>query len=177
MPDTRRLSKTLAYYLRHAPHELGLQLAPGGWVEVSQLLAALHRRGHRCSQSDLEEVVALSDKQRFALQDGKIRANQGHSTPVDLQLKPETPPDVLYHGTTRRSLPSILREGLNKGRRHHVHLSLNIDTARQVGQRHGPVVLLRIDAAAMAERGLLFYRSQNNVWLTDRVAAEFISQL
>lgn len=165
----------MSYYLRHAPHELGLSLLPGGWVSLDQLLAGLHAQGYACSRADLERVVADSDKQRFALDGDRIRANQGHSTFVDLELQPAIPPDRLFHGTPSRFLTSILEKGLNKGKRHHVHLSQDIETARQVGQRRGSVVILHVDSAAMQAHGMVFYRSANGVWLCDFVPPEFLS--
>ena len=173
----KELSKTLSYYLRHAPHELGLCLQPGGWVEVDELLAGLQKQGMACSREELARVVASSDKQRFALEGSRIRANQGHSVSVDLELTPEVPPDLLYHGTTERFVDSILREGLKKGERHHVHLSLDVETARRVGLRRGPPVLLVVDSAAMHRHGCLFYRSANSVWLSDAVPPEYLRLL
>ena len=113
-----RLSKYLAKYLRHAPHELGLTLQPGGWVPVDDLLAAARRHGFPISYDDLAECVETNDKQRFAFDvSGElIRANQGHSAPVDLQLDDREPPETLYHGTVERFLASILKEGLIRGK-------------------------------------------------------------
>jgi putative RNA 2'-phosphotransferase len=173
----KQLSKAISYYLRHAPHELGLQLQPGGWVEVADFLAGLQARGYVCSPDDLAQLVAASDKQRFSLEGQRIRANQGHSVAVDLQLLPESPPALLYHGTTARFLASILAQGLQRGKRHHVHLSQDPDTARQVGRRHGPLILLEVDAATMSEQGLIFYRSANHVWLTDWVPPGCLREL
>lgn len=168
--DDQQLSKTLSYYLRHAPHEIGLQLQPGGWVEQSQLLEAL-----QLTPEDLLRVTRNSDKQRFAIEGTRIRANQGHSTKVDLELQPQVPPALLYHGTPQTSLASILREGLHKGKRHHVHLSPDPKTAEQVGQRRGQPVLLSINAAEMHRQGHCFYCSQNGVWLTDCVPPQFVA--
>lgn len=127
------------------------------------------------SQDELEEVVANSDKQRFALDatGSKIRANQGHSVPVELQLLPQVPPPILYHGTSTRSIVVILEQGLLKMRCHHVHLSSDVETAHRVGKRHGSPVVLRVDAASMYQAGYVFYCSDNGVWLTDRVPPRF----
>lgn len=173
--DDRRLSKALSYYLRHAPHELGLQLQPGGWVEQRDLLAGLHSKNIPASLEDLQRVTRASDKQRFALEGSRMRANQGHSAEVDLELQPQVPPALLYHGTPRTSLASILKEGLHKGKRHHVHLSPDLGTAAQVGQRRGQPVILRIDAQAMHQQGHLFYCSENGVWLTESVPPQFVT--
>lgn len=172
--DDKKLSKALSYYLRHAPQELGLQLQAGGWVEVGELLDALAQKKIYASLEDLQRVTRNSDKQRFALEGTRMRANQGHSVPVDLELQPQTPPAILYHGTPRASLESILEQGLLKGQRHHVHLSPDPKTAVQVGQRRGQAVILTILAEAMHAQGFLFYRAENGVWLTDMVPPQFL---
>ncbi|MFN8609683.1 MAG: RNA 2'-phosphotransferase [Vulcanimicrobiota bacterium] len=174
--DDKALSKALSYYLRHAPAELGLSLQAGGWVEVTELLRALEGKKIRASLEDLHRVTRASDKQRFALEGTRMRANQGHSVPVDLELKPQTPPAILFHGTPRASLESIRRQGLLKGKRHHVHLSPDPRTAAQVGQRRGQPVILTVLAEVMHGQGHLFYRSQNGVWLTDTVPPQFLQE-
>lgn len=175
--DRVRLSKLLSYHLRHDPGGLGLTLEPGGWAPVEAVLAGCARKGVRVGVAELREVVASSDKQRFALDpDGtKIRANQGHSVDVDLQLRPTEPPAILYHGTGERAVAAILREGLRKQQRHHVHLSSDVDTARKVGARHGRPAVLRVDAAAMRAEGVQFFRADNGVWLVDHVPPRYLS--
>lgn len=179
MNETRlvRVSKFLSKHLRHDPEGLGLTLAPGGWVGVDDLLAACARSGFGLSRAELEEVVAQNSKQRFSFDAAgtRLRANQGHSVEVDLQLQPAAPPAVLYHGTGHQTADLIGRIGLDKRRRHHVHLSADVETARAVGARHGRPVLFAVDAAAMAGAGYLFFRSDNSVWLTDAVPPEFLS--
>jgi putative RNA 2'-phosphotransferase len=174
--ELTRISKFLSKHLRHEPESLGLELAPGGWVEVDKLLAACASKRVALSRSQLEEVVATSDKKRFAFDDtgARIRANQGHSVEVDLQLDPQTPPDILFHGTAKHTIASILNDGLQRMSRLHVHLSLDVATARKVGARHGQPVILEIDAAAMHAAGHVFYRSANGVWLVDEVPAAFL---
>ncbi|MDV6375768.1 RNA 2'-phosphotransferase [Deinococcus arenicola] len=172
--NEKQLSHQLSYLLRHAPHEAGLTLQPGGWVPLEPLLAHLN-----VTREQIERVVAASDKQRFALAvDGlnghQIRANQGHSVPVDLELTPQTPPAVLYHGTFPAALDAIRREGLRAMNRHHVHLSPDVETARRVGARRGPAVVLTVRADRMHVAGWLFYCSENGVWLVDSVAIEFL---
>ncbi len=178
MDDARliKISKYLSKHLRHDPAGLGLTLAPGGWVPVADLLAACARRRFSVTQVELEEVVAQNSKQRFSFDATRtlIRANQGHSVEVDLQLEPASPPDLLYHGTGHHTADIIGRMGLDKMRRHHVHLSADLETARAVGARHGRPVIFMVDAAAMAQAGHLFYRSENGVWLTDVVPPEFL---
>ena len=170
------ISKFLSKHLRHEPEALGLTLAEGGWVEVALLLDACGKHGFPITRDQLEEVVRTSDKKRFAFDDAgtRIRANQGHSTPVDLQLAPVEPPPVLYHGTADKNATVILAFGLLKMKRHHVHLSHDVQTALKVGQRHGTPVVFAVDAATMHAKGHLFYCSVNGVWLTDRVPAEFL---
>jgi putative RNA 2'-phosphotransferase len=174
-----KLSKYLSYHLRHAPQELGLSLEPGGWVRVSDLLTAASKDKYTITRSELETIVATSDKKRFSFDPTgeKIRANQGHSVEVDLKLEPMGPPAVLYHGTPEQFASTILGEGLQKMARHHVHLSADVQTAQKVGQRRGKAVILQVDAAAMDAAGLLFYRSENGVWLTDFVAPQYLSRL
>jgi putative RNA 2'-phosphotransferase len=169
-------SKWLSKHLRHQPERIGLTLEPGGWVKVSDLLAAAKRFNMGLSQSQLEEVVAGNDKQRFAFDETgtKIRANQGHSVEVDLELEPETPPPFLFHGTGAQNRELLLREGLKKMRRHHVHLSADLGTAIKVGSRHGKPLVFTVDAALMSAEGHIFYRSANGVWLTDEVPPSYL---
>jgi putative RNA 2'-phosphotransferase len=173
------VSKFLAKHLRHAPEALGLTLRPGGWVPVDDLLAASRRAGFAISYDELVECVETNDKKRFSFDDtGElIRANQGHSAEVDLQLAEAEPPAVLYHGTVERFLTSILAGGLNRGRRHHVHLSADTETARRVGARRGEPVVLRVDARGMRAEGYKFFVSANGVWLTDAVPAAFLTRI
>ena len=179
MPDSTdaRASKRLSYVLRHAPHSVGLTLDPHGWVAVTDLLDALAAHGLTLTGLDVARLVAESDKQRFELDEttDRIRARQGHSVPVDLDLPPATPPATLFHGTPARNVPSILTSGLHRGTRHHVHLSPDITTATAVGARRGDPVILVIDAAGMSAAGHLFYVTSNGVWLTEHVPPRFIT--
>jgi putative RNA 2'-phosphotransferase len=170
------ISKYMAKYLRHAPEELGLSLQPGGWVPVDDLLDAARRHGFAIDYDELIECVETSDKKRFSFDDtGElIRANQGHSVEVDLQLEESVPPELLYHGTVARFLPSIHETGLIRGNRHHVHLSKDVETARKVGARRGQPVILKVDAGRMHRDGHKFYVSANGVWLTDSVPPEHL---
>jgi putative RNA 2'-phosphotransferase len=175
----KRISKRLSLHLRHEPETLGLSLEPGGWVEVDDLIKGFSKAHFNITREQLETVVQENDKQRFSFDDTglKIRANQGHSTEVDLQLEPQTPPDVLYHGTATDVLETILHNGLKRMARHHVHLSTDKEMMLKVGQRHGKPVLLKVKAKEMQEAGYKFYLSANGVWLTDEVPAEFLERV
>jgi putative RNA 2'-phosphotransferase len=179
MDKTRqtKISKYLSKHLRHTPERLGLTLATGGWVNVDDLLSACALHQFPVTRAELEEVVDTSDKQRFSLDESKtrIRANQGHSVDIDLELQPQTPPDVLYHGTGEQSVPAILQSGLLKMSRHHVHLSKDAETARKVGMRHGHPTILAIAASDMHQVGCIFYCSENGVWLVDSVPPQYLS--
>jgi putative RNA 2'-phosphotransferase len=171
-----RASKFLSLVLRHDPGRIGIVLDDAGWTDVAALLAACARHGVPLTRAQLAEVVATSDKQRFALSpDGeRIRANQGHSVEVDLQLAPAEPPATLFHGTVESALASIRAQGLVRGQRHHVHLSSDIATATRVGGRRGKPIVLTIRAGEMAAAGHVFYCSANGVWLVDHVPPAFI---
>jgi putative RNA 2'-phosphotransferase len=175
--DLIRVSKFLSLVLRHQPEKIGITLDSAGWVGVGELLDGLAKNDLDLTEVQLREVVASSDKKRFALsEDGlRIRASQGHSVEVELGYEPAAPPDLLYHGTVDRFLPSIREIGLIKGKRHHVHLSRDTETATKVGDRRGTAVILTIDAAAMMREGLVFFVSANGVWLTEAVPARFIA--
>jgi putative RNA 2'-phosphotransferase len=171
-------SKFLSLVLRHQPELIGLALSSGGWVSVDALIDAAARHGNPLSRELLDEVVFSNDKQRFAFSDDglSIRANQGHSVSVDLELQPKTPPAVLFHGTATRFLSIILEQGLRPMQRHHVHLSANLEVALRVGGRHGKPIVLTVAAEAMNRDGLLFYQAANGVWLTDEVAPRYLRQ-
>lgn len=173
-----QISKYLSKHLRHQPERIGIKLAPGGWVAVEELLDACQKHSFPINRIELNEVVANNDKQRFSFDSTStlIRANQGHSVEIDLQLEPTIPPDVLYHGTGQGSVNAILQQGLRKMSRHHVHLSTDVTTAKKVGARHGVSVVFQIDAVAMHEQSYTFYCSENGVWLVDHVPPEYLQQ-
>ena len=170
-------SRLLSYILRHHPEQYGLRLDSEGWVNVSLLLEALDARGEGMSLHELREVVETNDKRRFAFSADRelIRAVQGHSVSVDLEWPVERPPDRLYHGTVERFLPSIWKNGLLPMKRHHVHLSANYDTARQVGGRRGKPVVLRIDSLGLHQGGRVFRLSENGVWLVDEIPPDYLT--
>ena len=171
-----KVSMYLAKHLRHQPERLGLALEPGGWVRVDDLLAACAAHRFPLTREELERVVADNDKRRYSFDETgmRIRANQGHTVEVDLGLTPVEPPARLYHGTVQRSLDAILRDGLRPMGRHHVHLSVDVETARRVGARRGRPVVLVVDATAMRAAGHEFYVSDNGVWLTEAVPASYV---
>lgn len=173
-------SKYLALVLRHKPEAAGLSLDPEGWAPVEGVLSALRKKFGSFTREALQELVSTNDKQRYAFDatGTRIRASQGHSVTVDLGLEATVPPDILYHGTAARFLPSILAEGLVRGRRHHVHLSPDVQTALAVGaRRQGEAALLLVRSGRMAEEGHEFFRSGNGVWLTDHVPRAYLEPL
>jgi putative RNA 2'-phosphotransferase len=174
------ISKFLSFILRHKPESIGLHLDDHGWARIESLINKTNQStgNPKLSYDTIIEVVDTNEKTRFSRsEDGlSIRANQGHSIEVDLGLTPATPPPILYHGTATRFISSILKEGLRPGKRQHVHLSTDIETARQVGQRYGKPVILTIDSNAMLNHGYEFYLSDNGVWLTDRVPSNFLRE-
>ncbi len=168
--------KFLSLVLRHKPETIGLNLDPQGWADIESLLSGCRKKGLELDRVKLLRIVEADDKQRFQFSpDGlKVRACQGHTIPVDLELEPTVPPDRLYHGTTERFLPSILKRGLVKGRRLYVHLSPDTETARKVGSRRGPASILEVRSGEMHQNGYRFYLSANGVWLTDHVPAQYL---
>ena len=172
----RRLSKFMSLVLRHQPDLIGLDMDAQGWVKVDALLSGMRKKGHRIDRKLLEEVVANNDKKRFAFDEtGElIRANQGHSIKIELGYQPSEPPEILYHGTAKKFLNSIYATGLQKRSRHHVHLSADTTTAFKVGNRHGYPVIFEVLAQEMHAAGMEFFVSDNGVWLTDSVPAEYL---
>ena len=173
--DVRR-SKFLSLVLRHQPDTIGLALDANGWADVGDLLTQLAAHGQPLTRDQLERLVTGNDKQRFTFDETgtRIRANQGHSVGVDLELPPVEPPAVLYHGTATRFLDAIRAEGLKPGTRQSVHLSHGPETARKVGARHGVPVVLAVRALEMHAAGHPFTISVNGVWLVAAVPAIYI---
>ncbi len=166
-----RKSRNLSKILRHDPESVGLSLDKNGWAKVSDLLSVL-----KINKDELDHIVETNDKKRFEYDEfeQKIRARQGHSIDVDVELQLFVPTGFLYHGTATRFLDSIMKNGISKQSRNHVHLSDNTTTASKVGQRHGDPVLLQIDAVQMYRDGFYFYKSNNGVYLTDNVKPKYI---
>lgn len=169
-----KVSKYLSKHLRHQPERIGLTLDANGWVEVDALLRATADHRFPISRAELDHVVAVNDKRRFTIEGDRIRANQGHTVEVDLDLPPAEPPAYLYHGTVALSLDAIRAEGLRPMNRHHVHLSPDRETATRVGARRGRPVVLPVDAGAMHRDGHVFRVSANGVWLAESVPPRYL---
>ncbi len=174
--NDHHFSKFLSLILRHQPEKLGISLNKQGWTSVSILLERMQQQGKNVDLEQLQNVVANDNKQRYSFSpDGSmIRANQGHSIPIDLGYEAIPPPDILYHGTAIQNLASIKEKGLVKGNRHHVHLSATAETATAVGKRYGHPILLQIKTAEMAAAGHQFFCSENGVWLCDYIPPHFL---
>lgn len=174
--NDKTTSKFLSLILRHKPETIGLALDENGWANTDEVLTKMNAHGHSLTLENLKSIVENNDKKRFAFSEdfSRIRASQGHSVEIDLNLLPKTPPNILYHGTAERNIASIQQQGLIKGSRHYVHLSADIETATKVGMRYGKPVVLTINAKAMHRQGIIFFQSQNGVWLTDHVLPQYI---
>lgn len=172
----KSVSKFLSLVLRHSPETIGLKLDKNGWADVDELIMKCHQFGKEFDFELLEEVVETNDKKRFTFNEDltKIRANQGHSIDVELNLKEYEPNDFLYHGTVEKFIDLIKENGLQKMSRQYVHLSKDKETAVKVGARRGKPIILKVEAKKMFENGFKFYLSKNNVWLIDEVPAEYI---
>lgn len=173
---TTNISRYIALLLRHHPEKAGLCLDEHGWVEVEALIQGVRRRYPEFNRAVLDEIVARDSKQRYAYNQDKtcIRANQGHSIPVDVELKQALPPAILYHGTGEKYVESIQKVGLIPKSRLYVHLSTDIQTAIQVGKRHGQPVIYQIDTQQMIHDGFIFYISANHIWLTKAVPVQYL---
>ncbi len=174
--DQVRTSRFLSLVLRHKPEEAGLTLDESGWCNVDDLLKGCASHGHGISRQELDRIVDENDKKRFQFSDDgeRIRASQGHSIDVDLGYEPQTPPEVLFHGTATRFLDAIKEIGLIKGSRQHVHLSPLAETALKVGARHGKPIVILVNAGQMHRLGIYFYLTPNGVWLVDSVPPQYL---
>ena len=176
--DLKSTSKFISLILRHKPEVIGISLDEHGWADVDGLIRGIGR-SRPCTMEMLEEIVRTDGKQRYSFNEDKtlIRANQGHSLQVDVQLREAKPPQYLYHGTAERFLPEIQVRGIMKMNRQHVHLSGDFQTALAVGKRHGKPAVLKVDAGAMAQNGMVFYHSENGVWLRAYVAPAYYTSM
>lgn len=178
MSKLDKLSVFISLILRHKPETIGIQLDEHGWANVDELIEGINNSGRKIDMEILEEIVRTDNKQRYSFNEDKtlIRANQGHSIPVDVELKEQQPPQILYHGTASRFLNSIMQDGLKPMSRLYVHLSSDMETAMKVGKRHGEPVVLKINSEEMCNDGIKFYLSENGVWLTKSVDMKYITR-
>jgi putative RNA 2'-phosphotransferase len=171
------LSKFLSLILRHKPETIDLSLQENGWADTTELIEKCNHHGYVFDFDTLKIVVDTNQKKRFSFNDDfkKIRANQGHSMEIDLGYPPKLPPKILFHGIATKNVESILKTGLEKRDRHHVHLSDDLGTAINVGKRHGKPVVFEIQTTRMIEDQFVFYQADNGVWLTDCVPSAYLS--
>lgn len=174
-----KLSVFISLVLRHKPDAAAVNLDEHGWANVEELIDGINNTGRKIDMEILEEIVKTDNKQRYSFNEDKtlIRANQGHSIPVDVELKEKEPPEFLYHGTADRFLKSIMEEGLKPMSRLYVHLSKDIETANKVGRRHGRLVILKVHSRQMHQEGIKFYLSENGVWLTKKVDLKYLEKI
>lgn len=180
MIQLEELSKEVSYALRHAPWEYGLELDEEGWTSVEQLITALRRseKWKNLCEADLRKMVEASQKKRHEIKDGKIRAFYGHSIPMKIVKAEEMPPDILYHGTARRFVRSIMESGLLPQGRQYVHLSEDIETAEEAGKRRDiEPCIMRVDAEGAWKDGIKFYKGNNNVWLADWIPGKYLTPM
>ena len=173
-----RLSKFISMILRHKPEAIGITLDEHGWADVDELIKGINETGEEIefSKDTLETIVKTDKKQRYSISQDKtlIRANQGHSIPVDVELEKKEPPKVLYHGTGVKSVKAIQEQGLLPMERLYVHLSIDVKTATNVGKRHDTPVIFQVNAEQMQKDGYDFFQSVNGVWLTKEVPAKYL---
>ncbi|HCQ6142668.1 TPA: RNA 2'-phosphotransferase [Clostridioides difficile] len=176
MSKKDKLSIFISLILRHKPEIIGIKLDEYGYADVNELIEKINNAGRNINIEILEQIVKEDNKQRYSFNEdrSKIRANQGHSINIDVELKELEPPEYLYHGTATRFLDNIKNEGIIKQSRLYVHLSRDIDTAIKVGKRHGTPVILKINTGKMYENGYKFYLSENNVWLCEYIPFKYV---
>ena len=172
------ISRFMSLILRHRPDQIGISLDEHGWANVDELIAGIAVKAPNFNMEILEEIVRTDEKQRYSFNEDKtlIRANQGHSIPVDVELEEKEPPDVLWHGTGEKYVSFIDEQGLIPKSRLYVHLSKDEETAVKVGKRHGKPVLYRVSALKMHQDGYKFYLSANGVWLTKEVPVKYLQK-
>lgn len=174
-----QLGKFISLILRHKPETIGIALDEHGWADVSELLAGIQKQGINITMERLEKIVETNNKKRYSFSEDKtrIRANQGHSINVDVELKEAIPPIVLYHGTATKYMEDIYKNGILHKNRLYVHLSKDVETAINVGTRHGTPVVLEIDTKKMLDDGYKFYLSENDVWLTSDITPNYFHEI
>ncbi len=178
MDDLKRMGKYVSMLLRHHPEEAGVILDEHGWTDVADLIEKVRPR-YPLTEELLHQMAFAPDKQRYEFSEDnkRIRAVHGHSVNVDLGYDETEPPAILYHGTAEKYRASIEEQGLIKKERQFVHLSENTKQAKEVGSRHGKLVLYEVDAGRMYKDGHVFYRSSSGVWLTDHVLFEYLKEI
>ncbi|MBQ9327937.1 MAG: RNA 2'-phosphotransferase [Solobacterium sp.] len=175
MSQTTSTSKYLSLILRHKPEAVGITLDGHGWAHTAELIHQVNQT-HPLTMELLEEIVRTDEKQRFSFNEDKtkIRANQGHSIPVDVEMEEGEPPELLYHGTGEKYVASILKQGLLPKSRLYVHLSTDTSTARKVGSRHGNPMIFLVQAGQMYRDGYVFRYSENGIWMTKQVPVSYL---
>lgn len=179
MSDLIKISRYISLLLRHKPELAGITLDMHGWADVNEIITAVCNHYQQpFSMIELEAIVANDNKCRYTFNEEKtlIRANQGHSVDVDVELKKAVPPDILWHGTADKFVKSIDEQGLAPQNRLYVHLSSDVETALSVGKRHGVPVIYMVDCASMLADGHEFFISRNKVWLTKSVPAKYLNK-
>ena len=173
----KEISKYIALILRHKPEAIGITLDEHGWANVDELIAGVNKT-QPLTMALLDEIVRTDDKQRFSFNEDKtkIRANQGHSIPVDVELEELEPPEYLWHGTGEKYCESIEQNGLIAKTRLYVHLSKDMETAVKVGTRHGRPIVYRVCSGQMYRDGYRFFRSVNGIWLIKYVPAVYLQR-
>lgn len=173
--SNKETSKYISLILRHKPQTIGITLDEHGWADVKELIKGVNKT-HPLTMEILEQIVAEDEKQRYSFNEDRtlIRANQGHSVQVDVELEEKTPPDALYHGTGEKFVAAIDKEGLIPKSRLYVHLSKDVETAKNVGARHGKSVIYEVKSEEMSKAGIKFYQSVNGVWLVKAVPLEYL---
>ncbi|ENY8552384.1 TPA: RNA 2'-phosphotransferase [Clostridioides difficile] len=179
MSKKDKLSIFISLILRHKPETIGIKLDDYGYADVNELIEKINNTGRNINIEILEQIVKEDNKQRYSFNDdrSKIRANQGHSINVNVELRELEPPRFLYHGTATRFLDNIKKEGIISKSRLYVHLSNDIDTAVHVGKRHGISIVLKINTGKMYENGYKFYLSENNIWLCEYIPFKYVEIL
>ena len=174
---SKETSKFISLILRHKPETIGITLDERGWADVEELISGINKT-HPLTREELEEIVRTDEKQRYSFNEDHtlIRANQGHSIPVDVELEEKTPPDILWHGTGEKYVELIDAQGLIPKSRLYVHLSSDKETAKKVGSRHGRPVIYEIDCRQMVADGYRFFESANHVWLIKEVPVKYMKQ-
>lgn len=169
----------MSLILRHKPEVIGITLDEHGWASVNDLICGIEKNNPGFNMDILEQIVRNDNKQRYSFNDDRslIRANQGHSVNVDVELKEKEPPEYLYHGTGEKYVKSINQDGLIPKSRLYVHLSKDIKTAENVGKRHGKEVVYRINSGQMYRDGYKFYLSENGIWLTKEVPIKYLEMV